>query len=209
MTRLLTASKSNREKSQMDRQKRLLENLDQIDKHIATAEMTLFLISLLYIALLLNVSTELKVPGIDLRLPKAHALFIGCPLILIVFQYITIAVFAMVRIEESLAEVDVNPMEPTLRTPTVSSMMFMSRETAEARRSRMLLFVHTVVVFGCIFLMPALVCTAMTIWLLKNARWYFSLVGLVCAIGCFTEIVFVSFETARRLKSIKLQQVHK
>jgi hypothetical protein len=59
----------------MDREKRLLDNLDEIDKHIATAAMTLFLISLLYIAMLLNISAELKIPGIDLKLPKAHALF--------------------------------------------------------------------------------------------------------------------------------------
>lgn len=191
----------------MNREKRLLKNLDGIDKHIATAEMTLFFISLLYIALLLNVSTELKVPGLDLRLPKAYALFIGCPLILIVFQYITIAVLAMLRVEESLAAEGVDAMESALRTPTVFSMMFMTRETAEARRSRIVLVAHTVVVFGCLFLLPAVTCTAMSVWLLKNAGRPLSLIGLACAVGCFLEIGFVSFETDRRLRSIRLQRL--
>jgi hypothetical protein len=186
----------------MDRKERLLENLDEIDKHIATAAMTLFLISLLYIAILLNVSDALKVPGLDLQLSKAHALFVGCPLILVVFQYITIAVLAMLRVEESLFAVSIDPTDPPMRTPTIFSMMYLARETAEARRSRFGVLAHSVVVYGCLFLLPAIVCTVIGIWLVKNARWYLSAVGLVCAVLCFAEIGFVCYESIRRLKSI-------
>ncbi len=189
----------------MDREERLLDNLDEIDKHIATAAMTLFLISLFYIAILLNVSNELKVPGFDLNLPKTHALFIGCPLFLVVFQYITIAVLAMVRVEESLMAATFSPADPPLRKPTIFSMMYLARETAEARRSRFGVLVHILVVNGCLFLLPVIVCTVISIWLVKNARWYFSVVGLVCAVLCVAEIAFVSFESIRRLKSIQKQ----
>jgi hypothetical protein len=189
----------------MDRQERLLDNLDEIDKHIATATTTLFVISLLYIAILLNVSNQLKVPGLDLSLPKAHALFIGCPLILLVFQYITIAVLAMLRVEESLAAGSLNPTDPSLRTPTIFSMMYMARETAEARRSRFGVVAHIVVVNGCLFILPVIVCSVISIWLIRNAQWYLSIVGLVCAVLCVLEIAFVSFESIRRLKSIQKQ----
>jgi hypothetical protein len=111
----------------------------------------------------------------------------------------------MLRVEESLVEVSINPTDPPMRTPTIFSMMYLARETAEARRSRFGVLAHIVVVYGCLFLLPAIVCTLISIWLVKNARWYLAGVGLVCAILCFAEIRFVSYESIRRLKSITKQ----
>jgi len=185
----------------MDREKRLLENLDQIDKHINAASMTLFVASLLYIALLLNVSPTLKIPGFDLNLPKAYALFIGCPLMLVVFQYITIAALAMLRVEESLASVRLNPHDPPVRTPTVFSMMFLARETAEARHSRAVLLFHIIVVFSCLYLLPLATCAAMSLWLVKHSSRSLSAIAVVCALGCLAEIIFVAVASARRLKA--------
>jgi hypothetical protein len=56
----------------------------------------------------------------------------------------------MLLVEESLVAIYLNPTDPPLRTPTIFSMMYLARKTAEARRSRFGVLAHIVVVYGCL-----------------------------------------------------------
>jgi hypothetical protein len=188
----------------MDKPSRLLKHLDEIDKHIATAAMTLFIISLLYLTLLADASLELQMPGLNIKLQKALALAVGCPIIFLLIQYIMIAVFAMVRIEKSLSH-EQDPMDPTLRTPTVFAMLFLLSQRAETRLHRLAFVLHSIILYGIFYALPIVTCAFIIRWLIINdGRVSLIVLSVTCTGACIVEF----FVTARvSLQRLKVTQV--
>jgi len=187
-------------------QQRLLDNLDILDKSVAKTALLLFSTSLIYLALYYGLSDTFRIPLIDIELKKTHPYHIGIPIIFFLFQYTLVTSMAILRVEDSLSEIrndngtKFDPMDHTLRFPTIFAMLFILGIGCKTWKHRMLHVLQSIIVILFYYGVPLAVCVHILAWLIKNSdNGYSVLIAGVCFSICVIEVIYASVYAILRL----------
>lgn len=187
----------------MDTTNRLINNLDSIDKSATKASLSLYTISLLYVALYYGITSKITIPLINIELEKSYPYNIGIPIITLLFQYIFVCTIGIGEIEKAIKKEGLDFQEPILRHPTFFSLIFIAGSTCKGAKQKLLFVCQVIIVFGSYFGLPLISCGHIYLWLVINKAGWLSLVlSSLCLFILIVEILFGASITFKRLKLI-------
>jgi len=183
--------------------RRLLSNLDSLDRSIARTSILLFVISIAYISLFYGASKAVTIPGVGIKLEAAYPYHVGAPAIMLLFQYAAITAVSLLRVEKELALHEgkaFDPRIPYFRVPTLMSVLFIAGSSITTRKRRFMFGLHAVVLSAGLYSLPLVACGHIVYWLSCNTRnWLSITIATTSSAICVIETLFAAIGGFRKL----------
>lgn len=189
----------------IDLKKRVLDNLDQLDKSIARIALTMFALGVVYLALYFDFAADLKIPFLhDLVISRHHAFLVAVPSIFCLFQFSFVTTIGIVRLERELNSLTAgdafSPMTHSLRFPTLFTQLFLLAAESKSFVSKGLLVLHAFLVFLFYYGTALVAGWCSVLWLVNNAEGWPSIVlSIALWAVCLVEVVVGLLVAVRRL----------
>ena len=189
----------------MDEAKRLVENLDDLDRSVAKSAGGILFLSAVYISLYFGGLKETpKVAGIVFT--NQLLFYIGIPMIFSLLQYQLIAASGTQSYESCLVMLDIryDPKSSRLRVPTVFSLLFLFGTDANSYKRKIVLWFHVVFVTVGSFLLPVVAMALIWVWLSDNdtPRVFFWVSSVLGAVGAIEAMMFAFASVKQMVKVV-------
>jgi len=182
-------------------EKRLLDNLDDLDKNISKSAWTLLSVSVAYVAFYYGAAST-KPELLGLQFDALYVFYVGAPVIFTLFQYTMISGAGTLALEEQIKKVggSLDPRLPYIRKPTVFSLLFLFGYWATSRLQRLVFWTQVIFVLLGVMITPVVAAIHIAVWLSNNnAPWLMTWFSYFAVVACSIEALFFLIATLGKL----------